>query len=109
MRSAAIRLASMLLALGFTFGASAHYDKTKWGMSLPKVTKLYPGGTKAKTDNGQTTYTVLTPVGDTMTAAAVFAFDPKDGLILVTLLFPQPGTHADITTGRYMIPTNEQA
>jgi hypothetical protein len=59
--------------------ASADYDKTKWGMSLAEIQKLYPGGkTQEFPEAGTKEYRVVREVGGTP-AVITFAVYLKKG------------------------------
>ncbi|HTP51061.1 MAG TPA: hypothetical protein VMK42_10210 [Anaeromyxobacteraceae bacterium] len=91
--------AAALLFGALTTGARAGYDKTKWGMTLAQVEKLYPGGGEAE-QQGETSYTVLAPVAG-VPGLVTFLFDEKNGLHEVAVVFPQQGARFDPKTDAY--------
>jgi len=82
--------------------ALAGYDRTKWGMSIKQVKGIYPGGRIEKGQNGETTISMVRPVGNLMTGYVMFRFHPKRGLENVTILFPKQGSKVDLENGTYV-------
>ncbi len=94
-----------------TFGtspANAHYDKTKWGMSLANVRALYPGGTVKRNQNRERSYAIVRPIANLMTALVIFNFDKK-GLKDVKILFPLQGTEIDLKNLTFTEPMKSES
>jgi hypothetical protein len=96
--------ATVLLALCplLVNDAYAGYDKTEWGMTLAQVRRLYPGGQARANQNGTTEYSLVKQVAG-LTGYVAFLFAPKEGLIFVSVIFPEPDTRIDLKERLYTV------
>lgn len=95
-----VRISTVLFISMSLFGSSnvnAGYDDTDWGMTLPQVRKLHPGGKvgaatasgKRKSPSDATTYETEKDVAG-YRASVIFYFLPKKGLSEVWVMFKRP-------------------
>lgn len=97
------------LALLATSPALAGYDKTAWGMKLPEVQHLYPGGAVSTHPNGDTQYTVLRSVAGINSALVHFTFSGGRGLSSVMIFVPRQGSKVEATASTFEFPTKRDA
>jgi len=101
----AIALATLALPLDASAGG---YDKTKWGMSVAEVQKLYPSGKPSRHPNGEAVFLLFKRVGPMAEALVMFMFD-EGKLTTVHIHFPKFGTTPDLKTTNYLVMTDAQA
>jgi len=99
-----------VLVVGATASARASYDKTEWGMTVPQVQALYPGGVAIRQPDGRAEYRVVRAVAGFSTALVSFDFGvPPEGLKRVSIVFPEQGTDVDLRQALFEPPSPSQA